>query len=164
MASLWFVYWCCLLLHMCKRSFFQSYLAWKSRACLHNNRIYQLNSLKGEPFQENFDVAMDTLCDDLNREELEAQLITLKFYPDEPIIDAKELVKFLQGLTPAQRRLMPAVVILAKVLLIMPAANAVSERSFFALKRWKHIWEQEQKKSGLITWWYCMSIKIEQTK
>ena len=80
---------------------------------------------------------MDTLCDDLNREELVAQLITLKFYPDEPIIDAKELVKFLQGLTAAQRRLMPQVVILTKLLLIMPATNAVSERSFSALKRVK---------------------------
>ena len=89
-----------------------------------------LNSLKGELFQENLDVVMDIFCDDLNREELEARLITLKFYPDEPIIDAKELVKFLQGLTAAQRRLMPQVVILAKLLLIIPATNAVSERSF----------------------------------
>ena len=82
---------------------------------------------------------MDTFCDDLNREELEAQIITLKFYPDEPIIDTKELVKFFQGLTAAQRRLMPQVVILAKLLLVMPATNAVSERSFSALKRMKHI-------------------------
>ena len=96
-----------------------------------------LNRLKGEPFQENLDVVMDTFCDDLNREELEAQLITLKFYPDEPIIDAKELAKFLQGLTSAQRRLMPQVVILAKLLLIMLATNALSERSFSALKRVK---------------------------
>ena len=40
-----------------------------------------LKSLKGEPFQENLDVVMDTFCDDLNREELEVQLITLKFIP-----------------------------------------------------------------------------------
>ena len=74
-----------------------------------------MNSLKGEPFQENLDVVMDTFCDDLNREEPEAQLITLKFYPDEPITDAKGLVKFLQGLTAAQRHLMLEVVILAIV-------------------------------------------------
>ena len=96
-----------------------------------------LNSLKGESFQENLDVVMDTFCDDLNREELEAQLITLKFYPDEPIIEAKELVKFLQGLTAAQRRLILQVVILGKLLFVMPAKNAVSERSFSALKRVK---------------------------
>ena len=86
-----------------------------------------LNTLKGGSFQENLDVVMDTFCYDLNREELEAQLITLKFYPDEPITDAKELVKFLQGPTAAQRRLMLQVVILAKLLLVMPATNAVSE-------------------------------------
>ena len=94
-----------------------------------------LNSLKGEPFEDFLDVVMDTFCDDLNREELEAQLITLKFYPDEPIIDAKELVKFLQGLIAGQRRLMPQVVILAKLLLVIPATNAVSERCFSTLKR-----------------------------
>ena len=96
-----------------------------------------LNGLKGEPFQENLDVAMDTFCDDLNREELGVQLITLNFYPDEPIIDAKELVKFLQGLTAGQRRLMLQVVILAKLLLVMPATNTVSEQSFSTLKRLK---------------------------
>ena len=85
-----------------------------------------LNTLKGGSFQENLDVVMDTFCYDL-QEELEAQLITLKFYPDEPITDAKELVKFLQGPTAAQRRLMLQVVILAKLLLVMPATNAVSE-------------------------------------
>ena len=61
----------------------------------------------------------------------------MKFYPDEPIIDAKELVKFLQGLTAAQRRLMPQVVILAKLLLIMSPTNTVSEWSFSTLKRVK---------------------------
>ena len=61
----------------------------------------------------------------------------MKFYPDEPIIDAKELAKFRQGLTAAQRRPIPQVVILAKLLLIMPATNAFSERSFSALKRVK---------------------------
>ena len=96
-----------------------------------------LSILKDESFQENLDVVMDTFCDHLNREEREAQLITLKFYPDEPIIDAKELVKFLQGLTAAQRRLILQVVILAKLLLVMPATNAVSERSFSALKQVK---------------------------
>ena len=80
---------------------------------------------------------MDTFCGDVNWEELEAQLVTLKFYPDEPIIDAKELVKFLQGLTAADRRLMAQLVILAKLMLVMPATNAVSERSFSALKRVK---------------------------
>ena len=74
-------------------------------------------------------------CDDLNREEQEAQLITLKFYPDELITDAKELVKFLQGLTAAKRHLMPQVVILATLLLILPATNAASERSFSTFKR-----------------------------
>ena len=96
-----------------------------------------LNSLKGEPFQEYLDVVMDTFCDSINREELVVQLITLKFYPDEPIIDAKELVKFLQGLTAAKRCLMPQILILAQLLLVMPATNAVSERSFSALKRVK---------------------------
>ena len=61
----------------------------------------------------------------------------MKFYSDEPVIDVKELAKFLQGLAAAQRRLMSQAVILAKLLLVMSATNAVSERSFSALKRVK---------------------------
>lgn len=46
-------------------------------------------------------------------------------------------MSFLQNLSPAQKRHMPQVVILAKLLLVMPATNAVSERSFSALRRVK---------------------------
>ena len=44
------------------------------------------------------------------------------------------LVNFIQGLTAAQRRLMPLVVLLAKLLLVMPVTNTFSELSFSSLK------------------------------
>lgn len=96
-----------------------------------------LKSFKGEPIQEDLTTVINTFSDDLIVEELKAQLTTLKFYAEDPVTDATDLIKFLQGLTAAQRRLMPQVVVLAKLLLVMPATNAVSERSFSALKRVK---------------------------
>ena len=63
-----------------------------------------------------------------------SQLINLQCYVKEPVVNARELVSFLQNLSLAQKRHMPQVVILAKLLLVMPAH---SERSFSALRRVK---------------------------
>jgi len=49
----------------------------------------------------------------------------------------EELNAALQSMTQSQKRFLPQVVVLAKLLLVMPATNAVSERSFSALKRVK---------------------------
>ena len=48
-----------------------------------------------------------------------------------------DLLKYFKALSKAQQELMSEVVILIKLLLVMPATNAVSERSFSALKRVK---------------------------
>ena len=45
-----------------------------------------------------------------------------------------EIVSYLQSLTPAQRDLMSEVITLVKLILVMPATNATSERSFSALR------------------------------
>ena len=47
------------------------------------------------------------------------------------------MVKFFKTLTPSQIELMSQVCKAFKLLLVMPAANAVSERSFSALRRVK---------------------------
>ena len=96
-----------------------------------------LNSLKGESFEENLDVVMDVYGDDLESGELSTQLDNLRFYADESVDTARDLVKFLQSLSKGQKMFMPQVVILAKLLLVMPATNAISERFFSALKRVK---------------------------
>ena len=51
--------------------------------------------------------------------------------------DVNDLVTFLQSLDSSRRKLLSEISTLGKLLLVMPATNAVSERSFSALKRVK---------------------------
>ena len=81
--------------------------------------------------------AATTVCEFQKTAFTNAQLENLKLYATEPISNARELVTFLQSMTQSQKRFLPQVVVLAKLLLVMPATNAVSERSFSALKRVK---------------------------
>ena len=48
-----------------------------------------------------------------------------------------DLIKLLQSFDQSQRTLLSEVVKIAKLLLVMPSTNAISERSFSALKRVK---------------------------
>ena len=51
--------------------------------------------------------------------------------------DVNDLVTFLQSLDSSRRKLLSEISTLGKLLLVMLATNAVSERSFSALKRVK---------------------------
>ena len=70
--------------------------------------------------------------DDFKGEELKAQLETLRYFPESTIDNVKELVEFVQSLNATTNSL-----VLAKFLLVMPATNVVSERSFSAMKQVK---------------------------
>ena len=96
-----------------------------------------MNALSGKSYSKELDVVLNVFGDDLNKDELIAQLQNLRCYAKEPVMNAHDLVLFLQNLSAIQKQYMPQVVILAKLLLVMPATNAVSERSFSALKRVK---------------------------
>ena len=50
------------------------------------------------------------------------------------MITVSEIVSYIQSLTPAQRYLVSEVITLVKLILVMPATNATSERSFSALR------------------------------
>ena len=83
-------------------------------------------ALKGDQFSTELDAVHEVFGDDFKKGDLTSQLINLQCYAKEPVVNARELVSFLQNLSPAQKRHMPQVVILAKLLLVMPATNAVS--------------------------------------
>ena len=51
--------------------------------------------------------------------------------------DVNDLLTFLQSLDSSRRKLLSEISTLGKLLLVMPATNAISERSFSALKRVK---------------------------
>ena len=75
--------------------------------------------------------------DDFKGDELKAQLETLRYFPESTIDNVKELVDFVQSLSATTKTFFSQVIVLAKMLLVMPATNAASKRSFSATKRVK---------------------------
>ena len=77
---------------------------------------------------------------DLGSFKLKGQLLLLPqtaesvgFYTSE--FDVNDLVTFMQSLHISRRKLLGEISDLGKLLLVMPATNAVGERSFSALRR-----------------------------
>ena len=96
---------------------------------------------RGLCFNEELDVVCNFFYDDFNREDLAAELLTFhKLYQsalkDElPSVD--NIKTALLTLSAPQRMLLNTVCKLFQLLLILPATNATSERSFSALRRVK---------------------------
>ena len=59
---------------------------------------------------------------------------SVRFDGDTSEFDVNDLVTFLQSLDSSRRKLLSEISTLGKLLLVMPATNAVSERSFSTLK------------------------------
>ena len=75
---------------------------------------------------------------DLNQDRLLAQLMSLhSTKQDGSIDDFKSLISYLKGLNAVEREYYSEVIKVAKLILVMPATNALSERSFSALRRVK---------------------------
>ena len=76
---------------------------------------------------------------DKNREHLETQLIILKMYAGESAIASVSSIKeFLNANGPASFSETATCTVLVKLTLVMPATNALSERSFSVQKRIKN--------------------------
>ena len=83
-------------------------------------------------------------ADDINMDKLETQLYLFpgiaegKNYSaaDRNIMD---IIKLMQSLTPAERDFITEVMYIEKLILLAPATNAVSKRSFSSLKWFKNI-------------------------
>ena len=96
-----------------------------------------LRSLRGEDFEEPLGEVLQLYKDDFKEDELKAQLETLRYFPESTIDNVKELVEFVQSLSATTKTFVPQVIVQAKILLVMPATNAISELSFSAMKRVK---------------------------
>lgn len=57
--------------------------------------------------------------------------------PDTETVTVKQVIELFRAMPPATLSLMNNVVVLLKLILVMPATNATSERSFSALRRLK---------------------------
>lgn len=102
-----------------------------------------LKACKGEACQDELQAVLAIYKDDLSRLELEAQLPLLRPLCKEVCEESADTfsvcdaVHVLSELSVTQRTAFSGVWSLLKLLLVLPATNATSERSFSALRRVK---------------------------
>ena len=103
--------------------------------CLEN---LLLKAARGEEFSEELKLASSIYGADINECNLQMQLETLgTSIQEERVLSIFDVWNYLQQLTAAERTLLNEVVTVMKLLLVMPATNATSERSFSAMRRVK---------------------------
>ena len=101
-----------------------------------------LKSIKKEDFDDEFNANVEIYRDDVNDYLLKTQL---SLFPqpasnlnyDVEMIKVSNIIALCRCLTPAKQQFLSEVVKLRKILIVAPAANTISERSFSALKRVK---------------------------
>jgi hypothetical protein len=106
-------------------------------------RVYQclenllLKAAKQEDFSEELKLAVTTYGSDIHESNLTMQLKTLGANFKEKSANILTIREFLQKLTPTERVLLSEITTVMKLVLVMPATNAASERSFSAMRRIK---------------------------
>ena len=119
----------------------------------------------GEDHDEELAKAMASYRDtDLQQYKLEAQLSLLPEVVqamgyDTFRFDIADLLDFFQSLGNARKLLLSEICALGKLMLVMPATNAISERSFSALKRVKTYLRSTTGEAGSTTTCFCMSTR-----
>ena len=76
--------------------------------------------------------------DDFNEMELSTQLEIFATNFHDKVTNIHDILKFLQGLSAGQRVFLKQVCFVARLILVMPATNAASERSFSVMRRLKN--------------------------
>ncbi|XP_068725038.1 zinc finger MYM-type protein 1-like isoform X1 [Montipora capricornis] len=99
-----------------------------------------LKSFASEPCDTELAEVVKMYSEDLDSFKLKGQLLLLPQTAesmgfDTSEFDVNDLVTFLQSLDSSRRKLLSEISTLGKLLLVLSATNAVSERSFSALKR-----------------------------
>ncbi|MEM7226436.1 MAG: hypothetical protein AAF495_25915 [Pseudomonadota bacterium] len=96
-----------------------------------------LNAINEKPFQEEFDKVTQFYKGDFDNEILKVQLRTLPVVLEatETIANFYDIRKEMKKLKYSRKALISEVVKLVKLIIVMPATNAVSERSFSAMRR-----------------------------
>ena len=96
-----------------------------------------LKATRNESFEQEFDFVTNFYGGDLNTASLQTQLEMLKVNLPAGVSGVRDIIKYIRNLTQVQRDLLSDVCTVIKLILVMPATNAVSERSFSALRRVK---------------------------
>ena len=96
-----------------------------------------LKAIGNESFEQEFGFMTNFYGADLNTDNLRTQLETLKVNLPAGVSGIKDIIKYVRNLTQVQRDLLSDICTVIKLILVMPTTNAVSERSFSALRRVK---------------------------
>ena len=98
-------------------------------------------TIRGESTQECFGFVADFYRDDFDSSQLQLHLDILRTtFPGQlksPALSFRDVRKYVQSLSEAERSLISEAVTLLKLILVLPSTNAVSERSFSAMRRLK---------------------------
>ena len=98
-----------------------------------------VKAARKEDYSEELEFVTAFYREDIDSDRLKMQLDVLSsnFPEDSSLHDLQSILKYLKELSHPQRTLMSEVCTLASLILVMPASNAVSERSFSSLRRLK---------------------------
>ena len=115
------------------------YMMYKSVEC------FLLNAANKTPFEEHFKKVMDLYKDDFDSNLLSAQLqvFSTAIKPEaigtvtRTSVSLRDCIQFLRDLSPAKKLFFSEICLVAKLVLVMPATNAVSKRCFSAMRRLK---------------------------
>ena len=101
-----------------------------------------LKAARGQDFHKEFEYVVDFYGSDFQSSQLDTQLQHLSTHfkscgAKQSAVSFKDVCDYLQSLSTAQRSFYSQVVVLITLILVMPATNASSERTFSALRRIK---------------------------
>ena len=101
-----------------------------------------LQAARGQDYHKEFEYVVNFYGSDFESSQLDTQLQHLSTHfkscsAKQSAVSLKDVCNYLQSLSKAQRSFYSQVVVLITLILVMPATNASSERSFSALRRVK---------------------------
>ena len=121
---------------------------------LQRMEILLLKALREEDFGHELQQRSLFFSSDLHKFKLETQLKPSTRIVDEKVVGVKDAITIILSLNASQKLLVFEVFKLVKLILIVPATNAVNERSFSILRRFKTYlrssMSQERQSSCLI--------------
>ena len=99
--------------------------------------ILLLKALRDEDFDHEFQQMSSFFSSDLHKFKLESQLKTFTHIVDEKQIGIKDAIAMISSLNASEKLLVSEALKLVKLILTVPATNAVSERSRSTFHRFK---------------------------
>ena len=96
-----------------------------------------LKAANKEDYSEELKAVTSVYGSDIDAPTLQTQLQVLSANVSEKVTNVHDIIAYLRKLSSAEQRLLSAVIVVIKLILVLPATNASSERSFSAMRRIK---------------------------